>query len=65
VGEVQSALDALAADELTSMFGPQLLEQLRPLLVARNRMDAEIARIVRQCELTRAAECDGLKTIQS
>ena len=34
MGELQSALDALAAEDLTSMFGPQLLERLGPLLVA-------------------------------
>jgi hypothetical protein len=65
VGELQSALDVLAAEELTAQFGPQLLERLRPLLAARNRLDAEIVRTVRQCELTGAAEHDGLKTMQS
>jgi hypothetical protein len=65
VGELRSALDALASEELTSQFGPQLLERLGPLLAARNRLDAEIVRTVRQCELTGAAESDGLKTMQS
>jgi hypothetical protein len=65
VGELQSALDALAAEDLTPMFGPQLLERLGPLLVVQNRVAAEVARTVRECELTGAAESDGLKTVQS
>jgi hypothetical protein len=65
VGEVQSALDALAVEDLTPMFGPQLLERLGPLLVLQNRVAAEIARTVRECELTGAAESDGLKAMQS
>jgi hypothetical protein len=40
-----------------------LLERLRPLLVLQNRVAAEIARTVRECERTGAAECDGLKTM--
>src|SRR4051794_14800479 len=47
------------------MFGPQLLDRLRPLLVAQNRIAAEITRTVRECELTGAAETDGLKTMAS
>jgi len=35
------------------------------LLAHRNRLDAEIVRTVRECELTGAAEHDGLKTMQS
>src|SRR4051794_33201033 len=47
------------------MGGPELLERLRPLLVLQNRVAAEVARTVRGCELTQAAECDGLKSIGS
>src|SRR3954470_15841568 len=65
MGELQSALDALAADDLAPMFGPQLLERLGPLLVGLNRIAAEVTRTVRACELTGAAEADGLKTMQS
>jgi hypothetical protein len=65
MGEVQSAVDTLVAEDLTSMFGSQLLERLRPLLVLQNRIAAEVARTVRQCELTGAAEIDGLKTMQA
>src|SRR3954452_5436100 len=65
MGELESALDALAAEDLTVMGGPELLERLRPLLVLQNRVAAEGARTVRGCELTQAAECDGLKSIGS
>ncbi|TFV61306.1 HNH endonuclease [Geodermatophilus sp. DF01-2] len=63
--ELLAALDTLAADDLTPMFGPQLLDRLRPLLVAQNRLAAEIARTVRACEVSGAAEVDGLKTMPS
>jgi len=68
MGELRSALDALdalAVEDLKPMFGPQLLERLAPLLVAQNRIAAEVARTVRECELTGAAEHDGLKTMAS
>src|SRR3954463_16680119 len=65
MGELQSAVDALAAEDLTPMFGPQLLERLGPLLVLQNRIAAEIARTVRECEVNGAAESDGLKTMAS
>src|SRR3954454_25185347 len=65
MGELESAVDALAAEDLKPGFGPQLLDRLGPLLVLQNRIAAEIARTVRQCELTGAAEHDGLKTMQS
>ena len=57
------ALDTLAAERLDGAFGPALLERLGPLLTAANRLAAEVARTVRQCELTGAAEHDGLKTM--
>jgi hypothetical protein len=59
VGELQSALDSLAAEDFTLMLGPQLLDRLRPLLVLQNRIAAEVARTVRGCELTGAAEFEG------
>src|SRR4051812_16576317 len=63
MGELQSALDAVAAEDLSSMVGSQLLDRLGPLLVLQNRIAAEVTRTVRTCELTGAAECDGLKTM--
>ena len=65
MGELQSALDALAVEDLKPMFGPALWERLVPLLVAQNRIAAEVARTVRECELTSAAEHDGLTTMRS
>ena len=65
MGELRSALDALAVEDLKPAFGPQLLERLAPLLADRNRLDAEIARTVRECELTGAAEHDGLTSMPS
>ncbi|MGK5114461.1 DUF222 domain-containing protein, partial [Geodermatophilus sp. CPCC 205506] len=65
MGELAVALDGLADDELDSLFGPALLDRLRGLLVAENRLAAEITRTVRQCELAGAAEHDGLTTMPS
>jgi hypothetical protein len=65
MGELTSALDSLAGDDLHSMFGPQLLDRASELLLARNRIDAELTRTVRECELTQASGHDGLKTMQS
>jgi hypothetical protein len=65
MGELASALDSLAADDLKPMSGPQLLDRLGELLVVQNRLAAEVIRTVRECELTQAAGYDGLKTMQS
>ena len=63
--ELLAGLDALAAEDLTPLFGPALLERLRPLLAAQNRLAAEVARTVREAEVSGAAEVDGLKTMAS
>jgi hypothetical protein len=65
VDELTAALDALAAEDLTSLFGPALLERLGPLLAAQNRLAAEVARTVAEAEVSGAAEVDGLKTMAS
>jgi Domain of unknown function (DUF222) len=65
VEQLMAALDALAAEDLAPLFGPALLERLRPLLAAQNRIAAEIARTVREAEVSGAAEVDGLKTMAS
>ncbi|SDX98335.1 protein of unknown function [Modestobacter sp. DSM 44400] len=65
MGELSSTLDSLAGDDLHAMFAPQLLARLGELLRQQNRLAAEITRTVRECELTGAAECDGLATVQS
>ena len=58
-------LDGLAGDDLSPLFGPALLDRLRDLLTAQNRLAAEIARTVHECEVSGAAEFDGLKTMGS
>src|SRR3712207_6745383 len=65
VDELLAALDALAAEDLAPLLGPALLERLRPLLVAQNRLAAEVARTVRECEVSGAAEPDGLTAMPS
>ncbi len=59
------ALEALAGQDLTSSFGPALLDRTRALVVARNRLDAELARTVREGELTQAPEHDGKASMAS
>ncbi|MGZ4658650.1 MAG: DUF222 domain-containing protein [Blastococcus sp.] len=65
MGELSSALDALAADDIHSLFAPALIDRTEMLLAARNRLDAELARTVREAEVMAAAEHDGLKTMAS
>jgi hypothetical protein len=65
MGELSSALDALAADDVHAMFAPQLLDRVAQLLAARNRIDAELTRTIREADLTDAAEVDGMRTMQS
>ena len=65
MSELKSALDAHAAEDLKPLFGGQLLDRLAPLLQAHNQLAAEIARTVRECELTQAPERDGLTSMQS
>src|SRR6478735_12336746 len=65
VADLERALDRVAGQDLTGMFGPQLLERSRRLLWAKNRLDAQLARTVREGELTQASEHDGAKTMQS
>jgi uncharacterized protein DUF222/HNH endonuclease len=65
VDELLAGLDALAAEDLAPSFGPALLDRLRPLLAAQNRLAAEVARTVREAEVSGAAEHDGLKTMAS
>ena len=65
MGELSSALDALAADDLFALPAPALLDREAELLSARNRLDAELARTTRRAELAQAAEHDGQKTMAS
>jgi hypothetical protein len=65
MGELQSALDALAADDLHAMGAGEQLDRVALLVRARNRIDAELARTVRVADLAQAPEHDGLKTMRS
>jgi hypothetical protein len=65
VDELLEALDALAEQRLDGLFGPALLERLGPLMVAQNRLAAEVTRTVRQCEVSGAAEHDGKPSMAS
>jgi hypothetical protein len=65
MGELQSALDSLATEDLHAMVAPQLLDRTAELVRARNRIDAELARTVRIADLTQAPEHDGQKTMRS
>ena len=65
VADLECALDRVAAENVKSMFGPQVLDRTARLLRAQNRLDAQIARSVREGELTQAPEHDGQKTMQS
>ncbi|MGY1753525.1 DUF222 domain-containing protein [Blastococcus sp. SYSU D01042] len=62
---LSGALDSLAGEDTKGLFGPAVLERLEPLLVAANRLSAELARTVREGELTRAPEHDGKATMAS
>ncbi|WP_097193460.1 HNH endonuclease signature motif containing protein [Blastococcus aggregatus] len=59
------ALRALASEDLKSSFGPAVMARTGALVTARNRLDAEVARTVREGELTQAAEHDGKATMAS
>jgi len=63
VSELLSALDALAGDDLYAVPAGARLEQITELVQARNRLDALLARRVRNADLTRAAEHDGVTSM--
>ena len=65
MGELDSALDALAAEDLHGLPSPALLERTAELVRARNRIDAELARTARRADLAQAPEQDGLKSMAS
>src|SRR4051794_41931160 len=65
MGELGSALDALAADDLDGLVASQYLDRTAMLVAARNRIDAELARTARRAELAQAPEYDGKKSMAS
>jgi hypothetical protein len=65
MSELQSALDALASDDVRELAPRQQLDRITSLLDARNRIDAQLARSVRAAELQQAPEDDGMKSVRS
>ncbi|WP_029429967.1 HNH endonuclease signature motif containing protein [Blastococcus sp. URHD0036] len=65
MGELQSALDALAAVDLDELSDGPLLDHVRELAVAQNRLGAALTRAVRRADVRAACEHDGAKTMQS
>ncbi len=63
MGELASALDALAAEDLHGLPAGAQLDRVRDLVATRNRLDAEIARSVRIADCTQAPEYDGAKSM--
>jgi hypothetical protein len=65
VGELASAVDALAAEDLHAIGAPRLLDRSAELLRVRNQIDAELARTVRVADVMQAPEHDGQKSMAS
>jgi hypothetical protein len=65
VGELQSAIDALAAEDLFALPPGAVLDRTGMLLQLVNRANAELTRTVRHADATGACEHDGKKTAQS
>jgi len=65
VSELQSALDALAVQDLHELTQGQTLDRTALLVQVVNRANAELTRTVRHLETTQAAEHDGLKSGRS
>ena len=65
LADLEAVLDRVAAEDLKGLFGPQVLDRSRRLTVLKNRLDAQLARCVREGELTGAAEHDGQASMQS
>ena len=65
MGELHSALDALAAEDLHGLTNGQVLDRTAELVRVVNRANAELTRTVRHAECTQAAEHDGLKSPRS
>ncbi|MGY1716874.1 DUF222 domain-containing protein, partial [Geodermatophilus sp. SYSU D01106] len=64
VGELASALDALAAVDLDELGDAELLDRARELVVAAHRVHAELTRVVRRSDVRGASEHDGARTVR-
>jgi hypothetical protein len=65
MGELRSALDALAAVDLDGLPDGALLEHTRELIAASHRIAAALTRVTRRVEVRSAAEHDGARTARS
>src|SRR3954454_9645372 len=65
LAELDAVLDRLAGEDLKGMFGPRVLDRTRRLLRLRNRLEAQLARAVREGELTQAAGAAGRASMHS
>ena len=65
MGELQSAVDALAAEDLDALPAGAKLDRVALLVAVMNQVSAELTRSVRDAQNTQAAEHDGLKSMRS
>ena len=65
MGELESALDALEADDLHALGAEGVLDRTAMLVRAANRIHSLLARTVRVGDLIQAPERDGQKTMKS
>ncbi len=65
MGELASALDALATDDLDALPLAEQLHRIRTLVAAQNRIAALLTRAVRRAEVNSAVEHDGLRSTKS
>ncbi len=65
MGELQSVLDSLAAEDLDELSDGVLLDQLRDLVVAAHRIDAQLTRVARRADVRSAPEHDGAKNVRT
>jgi hypothetical protein len=65
VGELQSALDALASMDLDGLPDGELLAHVSELVVANNRLAAELTRVVRRADVGGASEFDGARNMRT
>ncbi|MGY1771167.1 DUF222 domain-containing protein [Blastococcus sp. SYSU D00813] len=65
MGELQSALDALAILDLDDLSDGELLDRLRAAVTAAHRISAHVTRVARRVDARGASEHDGIRTAQA
>ena len=65
MADLNQVLDELAGEDLYGLAAPDVLDRIRELVAAQNRLAAELARTVRRAELAQACEHDGLRSMTS